>query len=172
MGNDVFKDVSEFCIGHYLSDYASAWEAEGVIVDGKWNGITMQPGWVSIPVTGTVTEQDAVDRATSATGISIGNGIKITDANLNLFLDVADEGTVIRLSEGKTVTVPTYYTVGVSADESAGGFSLTLNEKATPVLGVSENTGTVGASPFVVNADGSTDFKRYKFFKVVVSDTP
>ncbi len=157
MGTDVFGGVSDLCTGHYLSDHADAWEAGGVIVDGRWNGITMQPGWVSITTMGTETAQDAVDRATSATGIPVANDVKITEANLHVFLDVVDEGTKIRLSQGETVTVPAWYTVGVSAGEGVSGFSLALNEKAKPVLGVSENTGTVGTSPFVVNADGGVD---------------
>ncbi len=210
------------CYGYYSFRFAEAWEMEGVIVDGKWNGISMQPGWVSIPLHGLDdTEQDAIDRAILS--IAVGNGVKITDANLNVFLDVTNEGTLIHLSEGRTATVPPYYTVGVSADERVSGFSLALNEKAKPVLGVSSDTGTAGSSPFVINSDGSvelhlsetiadsrltyyfkgaesldatqwdtikykrnptgrgikfnytpqeTDSKRYKFFKVVVSDTP
>ncbi len=157
LGTDVFGGVSDLCTGHYSSDYADAWEAGGVIVDGKWHGIFMQPGWVAIPMTGAETAQDAVDRATSATGIPVTNDVKITEANLDVFLDVTDEGTLIRLPEGETVTLPPYYTVGVPAAEGAGGFSLALNERATPVLGVSTNTGTVGTSPFVVNADGGVE---------------
>ncbi len=40
VGSEVFDRVASGCKGYYLPMYAAAWEA--VIVNGKWNGLTME----------------------------------------------------------------------------------------------------------------------------------